>query len=141
MPRKREISLLFGLILAGVLVWGLVGCGRSSQSEFTAGAYYSVEAERGGFRVVKMLAVERKGVHIRLYRNRFTERPPEIEPDTLTLGSPEDADAGTEHAAVLLKTFMAWKPVFIGQGSVSEEEMEGYRVWQESLGEYLGEES
>ena len=141
MLRKRQISLLFVLIITSAVLWGLAGCGRSSKPEFSVGAYYSVEAERGGFRVAKILAVDKKGVHIRLYQNRFAERPPEIAPDELTLGSPDDEGSGIEHAAVLLRTFTTWKPVFIVQGSVTEEELDGYKAWQESLGEYLGEES
>lgn len=87
------------------------------------------------FGVAKVLAIDGGAVHVRLYKNRFPSRPKEVDPSTLSLGSIDEAGGGgIGHLPLSPEGFAAWRPVFIMQSSVSEEELEGYKLWKESGG-------
>lgn len=103
------------------------------------GALYSVDDGEGHFRVAKVLAVDDAGVHIRLYRNKFAKRPPHVDVTGLDLGSIHDPDGfGMGHMPLSYAAFSAWGPIFLVAGALGEEELEGYRYWQEENGGYFG---
>jgi hypothetical protein len=106
------------------------------------GALYSIENGDGVFSIVKLLAVDGDGVHVRLYKNKFPLRPLPVDPATLSLGSIYDADGfGMGHMPLSYSEFDAWLPLHMSDGSVTEEELEGYREWQSAGGGYFGAKS
>jgi len=44
---------------------------------------------------------------------------------------------GVGHLPIRKKEFYRWGPLYIGQSAVTEEELEGYRMWQKANGEYF----
>ena len=103
------------------------------------GALYSVDDGEGHFRVAKVLDVDETGVHIRLYKNKFSTRPVQVQPATLDLGSIHDPDGfGMGHMPLSYSAFLAWEPTFLTAQGLDEDELEGYRYWQEAQGGYFG---
>jgi hypothetical protein len=108
---------------------------------FTSGDLVSVVTNDGGFGVIKVLAVDEGGVHARLYMQRFYRRPRAGD-----LGKLSTAPFGPAHAnpfsighmPLSHSSFIGWQPEVITRGSaVEEEELEGYRMWQEAEGGYF----
>jgi hypothetical protein len=132
MRKGRCLVLAVSLLVAA-------GCGGGG-SEPKVGGLYSVDDGEGAYRVAKVLAMDENGVHVRLYKNRFTQRIIEVDEGTLALGTINDPDGfGMGHLPVSRKTFAGWKPVFIRQSTVSQEELEGYELWKEGGGAVFGE--
>ena len=75
----------------------------------------------------------------KIYKNKFDIRPATIDIKTLTLGTmpgttgiPSDG-FGIGHVPLSRQVFESWKPIFVGFENVSEEELEGYKMWQADL--------
>jgi hypothetical protein len=120
-----------GFVIAAA---AFLGCGKAAPPDLKVGGLYSVK-EGDGFQVIKVLAVDRDIVHVRLYKNKFPARPPSVEPAKLSLGSLKDKDGmGIGHAPIDKSMLEEWAPEFIMETAVSEEELEGYRLWKESKG-------
>jgi len=116
------------------LLVSLCACGKSGAEGLTVGGLYSVKDE-AGFKVVKILAQDGAGVHVRIYANKFPTRPDKIDPAKLTLGSIKDKDGfGMGHLPLDRDLFASWNPKFIAQATVSEEELDGYREWKKAKG-------
>ena len=107
---------------------------------FLPGDLLSVVAENGSFGVAKILAIEELGAHVRLYVQRFPVRPNHIDPKTLDT-APFGPDHGNPfsigHMPLSWQTLRAWKPKLIAHGFVVEEELEGFRMWEEARGEFF----
>jgi hypothetical protein len=96
---------------------------------------YSVYDSERNYRVVKILALDDSTVHVRLYRNKFTSRPEKVDASLLSLGSINDEDGfGMGHLPLSRKAFADWQPVFLFQSTVTDEELEGYRLWEKDQG-------
>jgi hypothetical protein len=94
-----------------------------------------VTSEGGLFGVIKVLAVADGVVHVRLYREKFPERPSRIVATSLTLGSLSDSGGfGMGHLPLSGATFASWVSVPFQNEPVTEAELEGYRMWQENAG-------
>jgi hypothetical protein len=125
------------LAMIGLLSF-LFGC--SGQPEISAGVLCTVDDGEGFYRVAKVLAIDDAGVHIRLYKNKWKERPKEVDRSTLSLGSIHDKDGfGMGHLPLTKRAFSAWKPVFLSKEEVRKEEMHGYEMWKDSKGGYFGD--
>jgi hypothetical protein len=97
----------------------------------------------GGFRIAKVLAVDDRAVHIRLYKNKYASRPAEpIDPSALTLGGITDTDGfGIGHMPITAALFRAWRPEPVRTTTptpVTQDELDGYREWQEGGGGAFG---
>ena len=120
-----------GFLLAAA---AFLGCEKAAPPDLVVGGLYSVK-ERGAFQVVKVLAVDRDLVHVRIYKNKFPDRPASVEPSKLTLGSIKDKDGfGIGHAPIDKSMLEEWAPELIMETAVTEDELEGYRLWRESRG-------
>jgi hypothetical protein len=87
--------------------------------EFAPGQLYSADwDDDGSFRVVKVLVVDDRAVHVRVYRERFGERPSSVDPAELTLGSVDDEDFGVGHLPLAREELMRWRPELIGAAEV-----------------------
>jgi hypothetical protein len=127
---------LYSLLL--ILLVGISGC--SPKAELVVGGLYSMNDGEGSFGVIKVIAIEEKGTHVRLYRNRWTDRPTTIDEATLTLAvNPSHIIYGAEHLALTRKGFYSLQPVFIKQGTVTPEEIQPYKIWTTSGANYIGE--
>ena len=69
---KIQSRLLARLAVAGLLSCFLA-CGRKPSA--VVGGLYAVNDGGGAHRVVKVVAVDKDGVHIRLFKNAWKERP------------------------------------------------------------------
>jgi hypothetical protein len=99
------------------------------------GGVYSIDNGDGSFGVAKLLVVDEAAAHIRVYKNRFTQRPTQVQPSELTLGSINDPDGfGMGHLPLQRDTFLLWKPKLIAVTSVTDEELDGYKMWKEAGG-------
>jgi hypothetical protein len=104
-----------------------------SYTPIEGGLYIVPSEDRYG--ILKVLKVEDDIVHIRLYKNKFTEVPGRIDTSTLTLGTIFDKDGfGMGHTPLSLRTFISWRPQFLQPGLVGPEELEGYEEWKRANG-------
>lgn len=108
---------------------------------FRAGDLVSVVADDGAFGVVKLLVTDAVGVHVRLYQQRFPERPSGVDPTTLSLGPSmfaQDVPFSIGHVPLSHQTFAGWQPILMTRGvEVEERELQGYRGWEDAEGGYF----
>jgi hypothetical protein len=77
------------------------------------------------------------GVHVRVWKERFHSRPTRIDMAALTLGTVHDEEGfGFGHLPLSKSAFGAWQPERFGHESVAQDELDGYREWQEAGGGY-----
>lgn len=125
-----------------LILLGLVSCTSSSSIPMKTqpGDLWSVKTDDGRYGVAKVLATDEGGVHVRLYSQRFEDRPATVNPSGLTLASFGRGDAtpfSIGHLPLSHRSFQDWEPELVSHGTVSEEELEGYRMWQEAQGGYF----
>jgi len=109
-------------------------------SEYKIGSYFSIKSEASGYRIVKILATDLQGVHIRMYSNHFDTRPKTINLKELYSNSIKDDPKtfGSYHIPLRYETFSEkWKPEFVVEGTVSDDDLEGYKIWKEEKGGYF----
>lgn len=103
------------------------------------GGIYSVDSGDGTFGVVKVLKVEPGIVHVRVYKNKFSSRPSSINVGDLSLGTIKDPDGfGMGHLPISEKDFSGWQPALLAKTKLSDDELEGYRIWKDSGGGVFG---
>ena len=108
---------------------------QKTSEMWRAGGLYSVANGNGKFGVVKILVLEPDAVHVRIYKQTFQTRPASVDSQSLTLGGIDDKDGfSIGHAPLSRTTFAAWQPVFLSQQSVSDKELDGYKLWKEGSG-------
>ena len=96
-----------------------------------AGAICTVEDGDGKFGVIKVLVIDAEIALVKIYKNKYTIRPSKIDLKTLSIGSITDKDGfGVGHAPLARKGFEKWKPIVIANEIVSEDELEGYKIWK-----------
>ena len=108
-------------------------CGFQNDAiDLSAGAIMSVEDGENKYGVVKILAADDSLVHLRMYGGVHDSRPQTIGDKDQGLGSVNDPEnMGIGHLPIAREEFLSWKPVLIMQEKVREEELEGYRIWQD----------
>ena len=106
------------------------GSDENARSELFEGGYYSF-ADGDAFSIAKILKLEPDKVHVRIYKQHFSERPRAIDPSSLTLGTIHDKDGfGMSHLPLHRETFRRREPVFLTYSEVAADELEGYEVWK-----------
>lgn len=119
-------------VLKALAQWWLI---RKLPSNLHDGDICSVVSGEDGYKIVKVLRVDESIIHIALYKNRYSQRPVEIDERILTFGKMGDSDGfGIGHLPLSRGSFAAWFPVRIQHSQVTDEELEGYRIWHESEG-------
>ena len=139
-------SVAHVLILAALSV---AGCGTRSTDSHMAntdsmdsepivvGGVYSIDDGDGRVGVVKVLAKDDSAVHVRIYKNKFNERPKSIDTSTLSLGKIGDSDGfGIGHAPLAKEGFKKWNPEFLVTETVTDRELEGYKLYIEAMKEH-----
>jgi hypothetical protein len=126
MSRNRKIALGTAILLLVFLLWW-----RGPRP----GDLYSVEGEAKNYKVAKVLVVDSDAVHIRLYKNTFGERPSNVDPSTLSVGSLRDPDGfGMDHMPLSRSSFARWRPRYMTHTSVTDDELQAYKQWKQSHG-------
>jgi hypothetical protein len=107
----------------------------SDSPDLIAGGVYSIRSEESHYSIARLLVVDEVATHVRLYKNRFTSRPTEIDFNDLALGSVHETDRpGIGHLPLRRELFLSWEPELLMIRRVAEEELEGYKLWKESEG-------
>lgn len=105
--------------------------------QLTPGSLHVLRENRA-YHVAKILATDDHGVHIRIYSNRWQAPPRSIEPSSLVLGAENaEQDPGMGHLPFTKRAFLTQGPVFLQEGTVTEEELDGFRMWEEAKGGYF----
>jgi len=131
MPNHR---LAIAAILAAVLS---LGCARSTttpaaEEPIKVGGLYAEAGEDGKWRVVKVLAVDQRAVHLRLYANTFDQQPTHLDPAQLSLGDASNrANIGIGHLPMAKSGFLDTHAL-IKVVPITDEELEGYRLYKEA---------
>ena len=107
---------------------------RETNPAWEIGGLYSVRDSERGFRAAKVLGIDPGVISIRMHKQTFEKRPSNIDPAKLSLGSINDAEFGIGHLPLDPPTFSSWEPQFLLRSSLTDEELEGYRMWKESGG-------
>jgi hypothetical protein len=124
------------IVMTGLLSL-LLGCSKQQQPQ--AGALCTVDDGEGFYRVAKVLVVDDGGVHIRLYKNKWKERPQSVDTNVLSLGGVNDKEGfGMGHIPLSRQAFAAWKPVVFDRDQVRPDELDGYEMWRQGGGGYFG---
>lgn len=124
-------------VFLSVVFLALIAC---AQSDWKEGGLYSVEGEKGGFSIVKILKLDTAGVHIRAYSNRFPQRPTDIDASKLYMAGIDhkpDEELGMGHLPLSRESFSEWKPRLIKVVPVERAELEGYEMWKDAKGGYF----
>ena len=105
------------------------------ETKYKVGGEYSISApgQETGFNVVKVLAITKGIVHVRVYKNLFLSRAvaKNADPAKLSLGSNEDPEGfGVRHMPMDKETFEKLAPEFIRQENVTDEELQGFKDWK-----------
>lgn len=112
-----------------------------STAAFRGGDLVSVVTDDGRFGVIKVLVADEGGIHARLYVQRFDRRPRPTDLGALSM-APFGPEYGNPfsigHMPLSHSSFAGWQPEIIVRGStVLEEELEGYRMWQDAEAGYF----
>jgi hypothetical protein len=100
-----------------------------------AGDVCSIKSGAGRFKLAKVLAVDPGVIHVRVFKETFADRPRRASTTGLTLGTIHDPDGfGMGHLPLSTAGFGAWLPIRNGNEPVHEDELEGYRMWQDAGG-------
>lgn len=84
------------------------------------------------YAIGKLLVVERKGVHLRLYADRWDAPPDRINPWTLRLDRFDAPSMSYGHMPLSRRAFAGMGAVFHRLAMRSTSELEGYEMWREA---------
>lgn len=135
-----KIAVILLLMAAAVALIAILLQTRRVGDQYVEGGLYSVAAENGGYAVVKILRIDNRGVHLRLFSNIFRERPRHVDPRTLYLAGMDhkpNEQLGMGHAPISYESFRTWNAMFIQKEAVQPGELDGYRMWKEAKGGYF----
>jgi hypothetical protein len=91
-----------------------------------------------GYAAAKLLHVDRRGVHLRLYAERWEDPPDEVDAWRLGLGTTATGSRGVGHVPMTRRAFGAAHPAFARLAMIGPAERAGYREWLEAGGGYFG---
>lgn len=122
----RFMSLLLLIILLGMTP----SCNKQSD-KIRAGSICTIESGNGKFGIVKILVINNQEAHVKLYKNKYDQRPSNVDIKTLSLGSVDDKDGfGIGHLPLERAGFDKWRPISIGYEEVTKDDLEGYEIWK-----------
>lgn len=129
---KVKTMMIGSALVVAIAV--LAGCSGPSASDLQVGGLYSVVSSDDDFGVVKILILEEDTIRIRLYKNRFQDRPQTLDLKTLALGPMHEGKGRftMSHLPVRRSEFLAWKPQLVMQTEVTEDELNGSMRWQQA---------
>jgi hypothetical protein len=100
-------------------------------SSYKVGSICTIENGDGDYGVAKVLAIADGAVHVKIYKNKYKQRPTEIELSTMSMGSITDPDGfGLGHIPLQKAGFDKWNPEVVTNQEVTQDELEGYHLWK-----------
>jgi len=141
-PSMRTNAALLAILIlacaAAFVLWKRSDPPVSARQPILPGALCVIPGDDGSFSLAKVLVVEDQTVHVRIYANRWKNRPSiaEVERTKLSMGNINDKEAGfgIGHLPIQKSTFERWKPVVLKVAPVANDELEGYKMWKEGRG-------
>lgn len=104
---------------------------KSQTDNIKAGSICTVETGKGKFGVVKILVINEEEAHIKVYRNKYSERPVAVDIKELSMGSMADKNGfGIGHIPLDRKGFDNSNPVIVGFEEVTKADLTGYEIWK-----------
>jgi len=101
-----------------------------NNEEPIVGGLYTSRGEDGLLHLLKVLVADAHAVHVRFYAERFSELPPGLTSEQLSLGSlGSPGGFGIGHAPMSREGFLREQREFVARETVSDSELEGYRIW------------
>jgi len=94
---------------------------------YKAGELYSIP-NQGKFGIFKVLRVDPKGVHVRVYSNLYTKIPSKINSSELFIDKQDKS--GTNHTPLTFSSIKLWKPSFLQKTKVEKDELQDYFSWK-----------
>jgi hypothetical protein len=125
-------------VLLALMVVG--ACTSHPPDALIEGGLYSTPNDDGTYSVIKILKLDDRGVHVRVYSNSFSAHPDTLEEGALymaglTKGPNERLGMG--HLPLSRSSFARWRPRFIKRVEVKPDELDGYREWLAGKGGYF----
>lgn len=100
-----------------------------SEEIITGGLYARRDAD-GKYSITKVLAVDEDTVHLRMYATRFQSLPSTVRSADLSMISQSSDDGiGIGHFPLAREAFEPEGRIFLGREEVSDDELDGYRIW------------
>ena len=128
-------------ILAVVAIFFAMRRSNTSGSSLVTiqpGTFCTVDDGKGSFSVAKILVMDDSAVHIRLYANKWKQRPSlsEVEQTKLSMGNINNKEEGfgMGHLPLSRQTFAQWHAMPLKVIPVADDELEGYKLWKEANG-------
>ena len=130
---KVKTMMIVSALVVAIAV--LAGCSGPSASDLQVGGLYSIVSSDDDFGVVKIIILEEDTIRIRLYKNRFQDRPQTLDLKTLALGPMHERKGRLTMSHLLpvrRSEFLTWKPRLMMQTEVTEDELNGSMRWQQA---------
>ena len=134
----RNRQYIITLLTMGLLSL-FFGCSQAGSKLAEGGLYYT-KNDNGSYSVLKILKLDDRGVHLRLYSNQFPTPPSKVDESTLYMVGVDrkpNETLGMGHAPISRQSFAGWKAVFFQQSTVKADELEGYKMWLDAKGGYF----
>ena len=93
--------------------------------------------EEGSYAPAKVLARDRKGVHLRLYSDRWAAPPDRLDPWALRMERFDARVPGVGHIPMTVNAYVAMEPTFERLALTVSREFDGLRTWEEAQGGYF----
>ena len=129
-----RIALLAALVATALLVLAFWLRSRLQPKDPLVGGLYSVQHDEASYQVAKILAVDQKGIHLRLYSQLFGSRPGDVQESLLSLDRFDAPVPGLGHLPLSRRAFWRLEPVLIRQSTVAPDELDGYEEFVASDG-------
>lgn len=125
-------------VLVEIANWRIAGgalIGRDVDASVTP--MVSIRAD-DAFAIAKVLDTGIRGVHVRIYADRWPTRPDAVDPWALRLGTAHDPVVGVGHVPLSRSAFADLDPRFVRLAMLGPDELDGYREWKRAAGGYFG---
>ena len=124
----KKVYALFILISSTLITFS---CAHQAD-KIKAGSICTVEDGERKFGVVKVLVINDQEAHVKIYKNKYDQRPTQIDLKTLSLGSINDTIGGfgIGHVPLDRDGFDHWKPISVGFEEVTKDDLFGYEMWK-----------
>lgn len=134
-----KIILTILCILSTLLI--IINCSNKENSkqktnQIIVGGLYASLNEDGTYVIMKVLALDDFAVHLRTYKNKFSEVPKDLDSSILSMGGIDDPEGfGIGHFPLAIEGFWKSEPVFLKKEPVREDELEGYKIYLDAMKE------
>lgn len=99
------------------------------------GELYSIP-NQDKFSILKILRVDPKGVHVRIYSNLYSKIPSKFNENELYIDH-NDTTISRRHAPLTFASISLWKPLFLKDSKVGKDELQDYYSWKYNTPYYI----